>query len=579
MITKPARRPFSVQALTACGIAAVVTVALSLLCADLVREYFPYAEEWKILLPSLPQFAHPLQWFRGFAYQMSDPYPAWAVASVNFLRPVMNLTYWLRGALFGDAWGAELYFNFLYAGVAVGALYLCLRTLRDERTERDDSVGAGWAGLLLLAFLCMPSMICEASRFMGIMLPQMAFDRLLAAFCLLACLAYGYRRYVLATALLAIALLTKEHAAPVAIALPLTYAWAQRRQWRTSWPTLLLLALPIVAWLATRLLLFGSVAQGVYVLMRGPAEIAHAFAGNLIKLPLFLDSISVALHQPLSLHGLLLVCNTVLLAYLAWDTGKRWRAQGVEVISLAAIGTWCFLGLVGLNPRYGTLIEGLVVLMLARPAAPGVPAILRIAGLVAFMAGGAALGLLSLRAYDTHVAFSKVIYQVGRDYAVALGKAQTGMVVVLNDPNTMYTAPSDMAKVLGLPVTTVYKVSDFPWQWPEPEARVIPQQPCSVSVSVNAPGTVRFEQSCGLQIMGALVPNKKPLILPLAPGIDAEFPDATLSATGGLPALGNIALLHVRKPGVSVLFFDPATRTFHWLSLGGATAPVAEAGR
>lgn len=444
--------------------AGAITVALALLfawlCAPAVREFFPYAEEWKILWPSMPGVTHVVDWFRGFADTMTDPYPAWAVASVNFVRPIMNAVYWARLEFLGDNWGAQLYVNFVFVGLNAGVLWLGLRCYR------GINAGAWLAAALTAAYVLMPPMVSADVRFMTLLVPQMPFDPLLASFYILACLAYIHARYVLAALFVVAALMTKEQALPLAAALPMTYAWTHRRQWRESLPTFVVLALPVVLWLIARLFLFGSVAQGVYVMLRDPLVIARGFASNLLKLPLYAPGLREAIAQPLSLHALLVACNGVVLAYLVVDTWRRWRSSGPEILAVTVILCWGFLALVGLNPRYGAPVICLTLLMLARHAAPGVPAFARGAALTAVLISAGVHAVHSVQSFPVHLQFSRGVYEVGHRYAAALAQVDTthvDTIVVLNEPNTMYTAPSDLARVMKLPVVAVHKASDYPW--------------------------------------------------------------------------------------------------------------------
>lgn len=524
--------------------------------------------------PSLPWLAHPLQWFQGFATVTNDPYPAWSVAAVNFWRPVMHLVYWVNGALFGQNWGAYLYSNFVFLGMAAGALYWWLRSQSPKsRDGVPESATGPWFTLALVAiFILMPPMLSASSGFLPVLVPQFAFGGLVATLCLLAGLSFVDRRYLLATLLLSAALVTKEQALPMALALPLTYAWQNRRNIRAGAATLALLAAPVLIWIGLRLLLFGSLSHGVYVFSDNSGSFVHSLITSLLKLPLYTPALSNALQQPLSVAALLVACNILVLIYLGADTLKRWWDHGPEVVSVAFIGYWAFLALVDLNPRYGTLIIALAFIMLARRPATGMPRAARALALTALIVTSFTHGVLSWRAFPTQVAFAQDIYQVGRDYAAALAHASTDTqaIVVLNDPNTVYTAPSDMAKVLRLPVTTVYKTSDYPWQWPKAYATQLPQQPCAVAVSTPDAATVILQQSCGLQIAGALVPHENPPVLPVARGISAEFPQAQFNNADFVTDLGQRLILHIRRPGVRVLYFDPADRTFHWLPRFGA---------
>lgn len=568
--TLPQKRwAWATRSAGACAIVVFITAALAILCADVVHNFFPYAEEWKLLRPSLPWLAHPLQWFQGFATVTNDPYPAWSVAAVNFWRPVMHLVYWVNGALFGQNWGAYLYSNFVFLSMAAGALYWWLRSQSAQSRDgaRESTTGPWFALALVAIFILMPPMVSATSYFLPILVPQFAFGGLVAALCLLAGLGFVGRHYLLATLLLSAALVTKEQALPMALALPLTYAWHNRRNVRTSLPTLTLLAAPALVWIGLRLVLFGSLSQGVYVLTDTSASLLHSLVTSLLKLPLYTPALSSVLQQPLSVAALLVACNLLVLIYLGADTLKRWWHQGPEVVSVAFIGYWGFLALVDLNPRYGTLIIALAIIMLARRPATGIPRAARNVALTSLIVTGLTHGALSWCAFPTQVAFAQDIYQVGRDYAAALADTSTDtkVIVVLNDPNTVYTAPSDMAKVLKLPVTTVYKASDYPWQWPKTDATQVPKQPCEISVSAPDPATVILEQSCGLQIAGALVPYENPPVLPVAQDISAEFPQAQFNNAGFVTDLGQRLVLHIRRPGVRVLYFDPANRSFHWL--------------
>jgi hypothetical protein len=559
------------------GVALAITLGLSLLFAWLfavaVAEYFPYAEEWKILLPSMPGVTHVIDWFRGFADTMSDPYPAWAVESVNFVRPIMNAVYWLRMVMFGENWGAQLYFNFAFVAFNAGMLWLTLRAYPGVRA------GVLLSSVLVFAYLVMPPVISGETRLMPLILPQMPFDPLLAAFYLLAVLAYTRGQFVATSICIALALMTKEQGLPLAVALPATFAWTRRRQWRAAVLPLAILALPLLIWLAARLFLFGSVAEGVYVMMRTPAEIVKDFIPNLLKLPLYAPGLRNALANPVSPQALLVACNGAVLAYLALDTWRRWRSTGPEILSVTVILCWGFLALVGLNPRYGAPVICLTVLMLARTAAPGVPEVARSLALAALLASAAIHAALSAQSLPVHLQFTRGVYEAGRDYAAALGSVDAGkvdVIVVLNDPNTMYTAPSDLARVMKLPVVAVHKATDYPWPWPETQARTPPEQACTVEARVLDPGRVEFTQSCGLQIMGARVPNELPLSLPLEEGIRVSFPDAALIPGAPIPALGSRMVIELARPNVGLLYFDPEQGAFRWLLPGQLDSPHAE---
>lgn len=538
---------------------AALSVALALLVADVVRLYFPYAEEWKILLPSWPGLANPADWFRGFAATMSEPYPAWSVAAINFLRPVMNGMYWLRGVVLGENWGAQLYFNFPLVAGAVAALYYSLRM------PAAAAAGPLLAGALAAAFLVMPPMLSGASYFLPVLLPQMPFDALITALYLLGCVAYLYARYLLTALLVLAALMTKEQAVTLAAAVPAVFAWTHRHRWRDAWPTLLLLSVPLLLWLTMRLTLFGSVSGGVYVLLREPLEILRATIVSLLRLPLYAPSAGSLLRDPLSWQGVLVVANLTVLAYIALDIVKRWRQQGPDVIAVTAVFGWGFLALVGMNPRYGGIVIAPVIWMAARPAVVGMPRIARPAALAALGVTALVHLGMSVGAFGTHAGFLKGIYDVGRSYAAALEQADTETVVVLNDPSTPWTAPADMARVLRLPVTDIVKASDYPWRWPSSHAREVPDQSCRVTVERLDAQRIAMQQSCGLLLMGAQVPRDMPLRLPLAPGVTAEFPEPGFEIAQRGVRVGERMILHVTRPGVAVLYFKPSSRTFHWV--------------
>src|SRR4051812_43569486 len=115
------------------GLTACVAVALLWACAialpmhGFVAGYFPLADDWSVLAHSHPRFAQPLGWFtEGFADYLAQPA---GQAYSNFLRPVLNLVYWVQGWWLSPESGAYLYFNYVVIAACAG---LCLFAVRNS---------------------------------------------------------------------------------------------------------------------------------------------------------------------------------------------------------------------------------------------------------------------------------------------------------------------------------------------------------------------------------------------------------------------------------------------------------------
>lgn len=538
------------------GIALAWMLLLAIVFNDIVTNYFPFAEEWPLLAMSLPEHAHFSDWWtKGFALS-PPPYEALRIPAINFIRPFYNFGHWLSGAIWGDYYGRFLYLNYLAIGTCAGAAYLCMSSFGGSRATHPLVALA-----MALALPLMPSLLSEAGLFQPVLIPMMGYDAVIAMLCLLAYASYQRQHYGLAALLLFIALFTKEQSLPVIVALPLSFAWSRRRNWRQVWPTLLLLSAPLIFWICLRLVVFGNVSSGTYVMNRSLDVIARSFFVNLLRLPLHAPAPGQLLRDPASVSALMVVCNLALLASVVVMLARRFWRQDPDAAEVSLVLSYGFLALVGTVPRFGAVLHAFLFVVLARASDDRME---RAARALALASLAVFIGLQtssSIAFYPIHAEQAQWVYKVGRRYDAVLKEAGASSVVVLNDPNTVYTTPMTMVKVLDSPVKFLVKASDYPWGAPKARA---PEPACEVAIRAQEHRRLELWQSCGFRLMGAPVPpTEGPLTLALAPGIKVTFPEHASGVV--FPNVGQRLVLEWEQDDLKLLYFDPQQDQFFWV--------------
>jgi hypothetical protein len=545
-----ARAWFLQPGVTALAIGMAWSVALALACRSLVDSYFPLADEWWWVGMS-PQW----EWVTSGLAGIAPGYPGLGGAGPEYIRPLFNLGYWLLGGLFGDDYGAYLYLNYVAIGACAGAAYLAAVRPADEPRTR------ALKGAFVLLLPLMPFVWATRDMSETLVSAMMAYDPLIAALCLLAYCTYVREKYLVAAALLFVALFTKETALPAAVALPLTLAWTHRREWRRHlWP-LLALATPVAAWLAVRLVAFGHVHDSTGSMGLGPL--------NIVKLPLQTTILRNIPTDPLGLDTAFLLGNLIILATLAVAIARRSLRDGPDAADVTLIFAFLFMAVLApTSARLAALLDCFLFVAVLRTTRRDLAPPWRNSLIATLLAFTLLNGAHAAAGFDATLAQARRAYDFGHRYAAAIAQHPTETVVILSDPVSCPASPATVASTLGLSRQQLLKASDFPM----PPCLKIRPAPCDVAVQVPAPGRVVLTQSCGfLLVTSAYDPGRTPFTVKLADGIRATFPEqAEASAVNGMPSLGQKLELQIERDGVRVLYFDPRDDTFRWVAMGGA---------
>jgi hypothetical protein len=535
--------------LLAAALTVAWTAALAALLHDEVVNYFPVGDQWALLAASHPTFADPAAWFtRGFADYFTF-YSGLSVPHADFVRPLFNFTYWLLGLFMAPLSGASLYFNFFVVGACAGLTWLALHP--------PGAQAPRFVAGLAAATPMMPALIPSLAL---LVVPCLAFDPLAACFALLAFLAFERGRMALTALSLLAAVLTKETALPVAVALPVMFAWLQREDWRTPqfWLSMALLAGPVVVWLGLRLLAFDAVAGSVYVLQSRTGLGLRRLVLTLPRWPFWLDTLphrsggSAAI-----LSGALLLANVTFLAAAAMVAWRRWRRrEAPRVAEVSLLACYGFMLLVGIAPRFGVVLAVFLVVGVVRWLAEGLWAgRVALAGLVLGLAATAARTGTALPPFlETMNEYSTI----GRNYPEALRALPAGSrVIALNDPVTWDSKPHWLAQVAGLDIELL-KAADF--ACPGTSGRL--ESPCRVELRQAGPRRFEFTQSCGLDLCGARAPVTQPAATTLAPGIDVVLTPLPDPAAPGRDPRWRRVTLELDAGDTNLVYFDPVSRAF-----------------
>jgi len=334
------------------------------------------------------------------------------------------------------------------------------------------------------------------------------------------------------------------------------------------WP-LAVLSLPLLLWMALRLMAFGNMAGGVYVLPSGIGETLKRSLKLALQWPLWADAL------PFHLHGsgaqivrawLLLAANLTFLLAAAGIVGLRFlrRRQPPNLAELGLLFSYGFMALVGIGGRYGAVLDLFLLVCLglwqAQRQAPRL-------GLMAALALGLGLAVTQWRAYEHWTDLEPLLLdysQLGRQYLAELKTFGAGdTVLVLNDPVSWHSQ-ARWLRLAGGVDAEVIKAADFAC----PASALRLRQPCTVALKATAqPRQFEFDESCGIDWCGAFVSHAQAVSINPAPGVQVELlpgaaPDPAQAAE---PQQWRSLRVTLSGKPVHLLYFDPADRGFHRL--------------
>ncbi|MBS1820701.1 MAG: hypothetical protein JST61_01790 [Acidobacteria bacterium] len=222
-------------------------IALGLLWAyqfPYYLHYFPSGDTPAVLQGSS---ASPGLWFSEGFSRYFLVYPEWAVPSTDFMRPMVNAIVKLSEMAFGNHY---IFFFLTFFALQLGVCVLATMLAR--------LVGLPRGGQQLVGLLCAlnPAFVNE-----GLYEIAIQFDVWCGFFALAALVLIFKQRYVGATVLLTLAVLTKESALYAPIAAAISVFILSRRKVVSA-----IMFVPACLWVMARSFLFKGSMQGVYVL-------------------------------------------------------------------------------------------------------------------------------------------------------------------------------------------------------------------------------------------------------------------------------------------------------------------------
>lgn len=388
-------------------------------------------------------FAPWTEWFtRGFS-DYFVPYPEFAETITNFIRPIVNILYWISYQL-GLSMPAQLLaLNYVCHALNVLIIFFAAR----QHTLLDR------LALGSIAFFAPAFWIYPVPNF-----PAFGTEIFLGTCVALSVLAIASNRLTLGIACLAIAVFTKEMALPVAAGV-IVFAILVKKIRLAGFA-----ALVLISYFALRYYNFNSLTGGVYA--TPSIHIITLAIPRLITFPLSYikgTDLRALLHNPsFSLHIIYFSINALiggLLAFLLIIKRKavldffkfqaeRWSEEqkGHALIWLSFFASLLFFVAIAITPRfsYSTLI--LFLLALSRHEREGVrrPIIL-------FLIIGSGIGFFqTYNANANRHPINMVINKAAEILVARLPSLPPSIpIYILNDISTGYSKASDLAMLAG----------------------------------------------------------------------------------------------------------------------------------
>ncbi|HVT34116.1 MAG TPA: hypothetical protein VHE37_00925, partial [Nevskiaceae bacterium] len=334
-------------ALRAAMVSLLWLLLLVLLMHPTIVAYHPVSDEWALLQHSTASGGEVAGWFRDGFSRYFTSWPGVDTPPMQFLRPVFNAVYLLLGALLGVGSGQYLY-------VTAAAIAACAGLVYAAGAQRQPATALPLALLL-------PLLPGFAGSIALLFVPCFMFDALAAAACLGAYLAYQRQRYIWAMVWLALAVLAKETAVPVAAAFVVhaALAWLAAPSPQRLRPVLLLAA-PLAAWALLRLAAFHGIVGGVYVSGHNAGVLARMLS-HVDQYPYFVDYMAPGSHgKSVRLLGWLnLLLASIGVTLMA---ARAWRHRKLELAELALLFSYVFLLVLGTSARFGASLDAFLLL-------------------------------------------------------------------------------------------------------------------------------------------------------------------------------------------------------------------------
>jgi len=570
------------SALLRSALAFVITFALfTLLWAICINPYyFPYGDSFSIFVNSIPLF-HPSAsaWFLHGFQTYFDVYPDMSLHATNFIRPVVNGTFFLGWFAYGAHWSRYLLTTYAIIGlIAATTCFLAGYILR-----------LGWR-LTLLATLCVA--VAPSVDTGAIFDPTFAFDLFGGLLVLLGVTALIFDALVPAWFFFALAVFTKETTlfAP-ALAAVILFLRKKESPLYARIATSAAFLLPLVAWLTLRWNDFHG-EKGLYVFIdrssHGPIHVM------LVRIILGLTTWPIAAvvywsSIPLLLRLLQkasLLINIVFWPVLAIlllkkavksdlhlaDLPAPLRAHG-EKYAIAILTLFCAASLLiplvlNVPRRFGGVFYPLFILCLVSTARYANKALLRTtsAALAAIVGITGAILICSDIHYQTPTLHS--VWALSRDYVSRLSASNEPELFVVDDLSGRYSS-TEYVKLFSGYKGRLIRLNDLGWNFSctAPLHVIVNSHP-----NGDATITSLVPKQCGDHSFNSVFPPVDPKLTTFTralPAVTLQY-DLTHPLPTSDPSTASNKLqieLHSPAPGSSVIFADPLTLHYEKLPL------------
>jgi hypothetical protein len=566
--------------------ASLVTFALFTLfwTIEINPYYFPYGDSFALFVNSAPRF-HPLysSWFLHGFQTYFGAYPDMSVHASNFIRPVVNGTFFLGWYVYGSHWSRYLLTTYGVIGLLAGTTCFIARHLL-KLSIRITS-------LAVLCVIIAPSVDSGA-----IFDPTFAFDLLGGLLVLLATAALIADALIPCWILLALAIFTKETTlfAPV-----LTAAILFVRNYNK--PILKRLAisggflLPLAIWMGLRWYDFRG-EKGVYVLMgsgsHGPIHVmlVHLLIGLTIwpiAAVVYWSSIPLTLRL---LEKVSLVINLIFWAGVATamfrkllkrtaphrDLAAQLRT-GDERYAVAILTLFCASSLLlplllNVPRRFGGVFYPLFLLCLAYLTQHARNRGWRAAAAATTVAVGITGAILIVADIQHTTPGLRPAWALSHAYVSQLSTSTEPILFLVDDLSGGFSSDDYVKQFSGYSGQLI-RVNDLQWNYSCDVNSLVNVEPQTAD---NAIVTSNFPIRCGNHVFSSVFPPLNPAII----SFTRELPEATLhydlaSHADALHPTNKDNTLRIEltslQPGSSVLIADPLGRQYRKIPLAPAS--------
>jgi hypothetical protein len=522
--------------------------------------YYPVYDDFALLVKSTKMFhPKPLEWFTQGFHDYLTPNPGMSLSATDFLRPVVNLCYYINSVLFGGHWA-----NYLLLAYAVFA-YLVGLTVYLAHTAMRMSPG--------FALLAGALSAISPAVFLHIAPSPCFVPDALGAALLLTGFVFCFRgKYAIATLLFLVAVFTKETAfyAPLAAAAVLFANPPAEMTAQRKWHSIALLLTPSIVYVVLYKAAFRNSAH-VYV-VKGYDSLLLNLAVGPLKWPV---------HAFLTDHPgqwtrteLADIWSGAALCMLFWLTVAyglmRWwdqRKTPTGVLADRTLMTFFFLwiaslampALLSLEPRFGVSANIFLVLVLLRLWMLTRSRTVKTLCIVwlGFYAIAGVQGDVDL--VKTVIPEDRMYWTLSSDFMQKLGQDPTATVFLVDDLSGGNVNPELLAAFAGHPgrlvnVNTLFfhlrdrtcatNVTQLSFEDPNTIHATFPRNGCVGSVS--------------LAMDTALLANSGSRLHRIVPGgsIDYEFSPPTPNVGYGIDPVILSATIHCDQPTCKVLALD-----------------------